>query len=90
MTNWEHRAHYIQKHGVTVAQAEEALADPNRVTLNPDPASKTRLSARTIGYSPSAGTILTVITVDFDGVTYGSNCWESNSKDKRIYQEKNS
>lgn len=89
MASWEHRAHYIQKHGVTVAQAEEALADPNLAFLNPDPTSKSGVSTRTIGYSPSAGHILTVITVESNGTTYGVNCWKSNGRDQRIYKENN-
>ena len=89
MANWEHRAHYITKHSVTVEQAEEALTDPNRAILNPDPTSKSGVSTRTIGYSPSAGRILTVITVESNGITYGVNCWKSNSRDQRIYKEEN-
>lgn len=89
MANWEHRAHYITKHSVTVEQAEEALTDPNRAILNPDPTSKSGVSTRTIGYSPSAGRILTVITVESNGTTYGVNCWKSNSRDQRIYKEEN-
>lgn len=90
MAHWEYRKGYIAKHGTTPNQADEALADPYAVTLTPDPTSKSGVSTRTIGYSSTAGCLLTVITVTSDGVVYGANCWKSNTRDQRIYQEKNS
>lgn len=44
--DWTHRGYYILKHGVTPAEADEALADPERLVINPDPASKSGRSVR--------------------------------------------
>jgi hypothetical protein len=55
------------------------------VVLNPDPTSESGRSARIIGYSAIAQAVLTVIVVDDDGVTYGSNAWKANAKDQRRY-----
>jgi hypothetical protein len=59
------------------------------VVLDPDPASISGRSIRTIGYSASFGDILTVITVEDDGITYGSNAWRANDRDRRTYRERN-
>lgn len=34
--DWTHRRKYIAKRDLTPQQAEEALADPDRVTFDPD------------------------------------------------------
>lgn len=89
--DWSERSEYIwAKHHVTVEQANEALADPDRVVLDPDPASRSGVSVRTIGNSPSRAELLTVLTVEEDGVVYGLNAWESNPVDRRRYRERNS
>jgi hypothetical protein len=67
-----------REHGVTPGDADEALADPARLVLDPDPASQSGRSVRTIGWSETKAHPLTVITVDDDGTTYGVNGWESN------------
>lgn len=86
--NWTHRSEYIErKHGVTSAQADEALADDNAVVFNPDYNSKSGESVRTIGESASFGDILTVITVEEDGVNYGVNAWKANERDRRYYEQ---
>ena len=43
-------------------------------------------SVRTIGWSDTAGRLLTVITVTEDDVTYGVNGWASNDIDLRHYR----
>jgi hypothetical protein len=49
--DWSHRRDYIvAKHKVTSVEADEALADPDRVVLDPDPASKSGRSVRIIGH----------------------------------------
>ncbi|MGB5151958.1 MAG: hypothetical protein WBN99_18970 [Mycobacterium sp.] len=53
MVDWSQRGEYVAKHGITVEQANEALADPDAVTIVPDPASITGRGVRTIGF-PSA------------------------------------
>jgi hypothetical protein len=48
--------------------------------------SNTGLSARTIGWSDSAGFLITVITVrDEDGHLWGATAFLSNSTDERHY-----
>ncbi|MEJ4099142.1 transposase [Corynebacterium mastitidis] len=89
MVDWSYRSDYIAKHGVTVTEANEALADPRAVTYSPDPASLSGASDRTIGLSASANAILTVITVTEDGTVYGVNCWRSNPRDQARYREDN-
>lgn len=87
VVDWSYRSGYIAKHGVTVAEANEALADPRAVTYSPDPASLSGVSDRTIGFSAGANAILTVITVTEDGAVYGVNCWRSNPRDQARYRE---
>jgi uncharacterized DUF497 family protein len=88
--DWSHRSEYINaKHGVTTEQANEALADAAAVVIDPDPASISGKSTRTIGYSASLGDILTVITVEDEGITCGSNAWAANDRDRRTYRERN-
>lgn len=75
------------KHGVTSDMADEALDDPERVVLDPDPSSKSGRSVRVIGYSPMAADMITVIILDHEGTTYGVNGWTSSDLDRRRYRE---
>lgn len=84
--DWSKRGEYIAKHGMTPAIANEALTDPNRLVQIPDPASQSGVSDRTIGHSHTHGGLVTVITVDEDGTTYGINAWPSNSVDIHKYE----
>ena len=86
--DWREReAHMHERHGVTVEQAEEALADPRRVVFEPDYASVSGSSVRVIGYSQAAGTILTVIVVlGEDGKEWGGSAWPSNPRDRSYYE----
>jgi uncharacterized DUF497 family protein len=79
--------HVRQRHGVEIAWIAEALNDPEALVLNPDPASRSGRSIRTIGYSISAKRLLTVITVEEDGKIYGVNGWKSSNIDVRRYKE---
>lgn len=56
---------------MTPAHEGEALDDPNRWVLDPDPASESGLSVRIIGYSCTLHALLTVIVLADDGVEYG-------------------
>ena len=67
--------------------ANEALEDPDALRIDPDPASRSGRSVRTIGNSPTAGSLVTVITVEEARVTYGGNGWKSNEIDIRRYGE---
>ena len=86
--DWSYRADYMrERHGIEVEWADEALEDPDAVRIDPDPASRSGLSVRTIGYSTKAGHLVTVITVEESGTTYGVNSWKSNEIDIRRYRE---
>lgn len=87
--DWSKRGEYIAKRNLTPAQANEALTDPDRVVIIPDYNSNSGDSARTIGYSTSAGAVLSIITVfsHEDGITYGANAWKANARDRRYYQQ---
>jgi len=85
--DWSHRGDYMAtRHGVTLEQANEALVDPDALVFDPDYASQSGRSVRTLGWSPSAGRLLTVITVAEDGVVYGVNGWPANDVDTRRYE----
>jgi hypothetical protein len=76
-----------ERHGVTFEQANEALADPDALAFDPDYASQPERSVRMIGWSSSAGRLLTVITVTEGDVTYGVNGWPANDIDARHDRE---
>ena len=75
------------RHGIESEWANEALTDPDALRIAPDPASKSGRSVRTIGYSPLAGCLVTVITVTEGDVTYGVNGWRSSETDTQRYRE---
>ena len=85
--DWTKRGEYLAKHGVTVTQVSEALTDPDAVVFDPDYNSRTGEGVRTIGFSPSAASVMTVITYVMDGVTHGASAWKSNSRDRRYYHQ---
>lgn len=62
----------------------EAAADPRAIVGDPDPKSQTG-AIRLIGYSPSAGFVLTVIVdgIDWAGIT----AWKARGVDLRSYLE---
>ncbi len=84
--DWTHRGAYMEeRHGVTPAEANEALADPFRVVLNPDPSSQSGKSIRVIGHAPSSRRLLTVVLLEDAGVRYGVNGWEASATDVKRY-----
>ena len=86
--DWSYRGDYVrERHGIEPDWADEALHDPDALRISPDPSSRSGRSDRTIGYSPAAGCLLTVITLADGPVTYGVNGWRSNSSDARRYKE---
>jgi len=85
--DWRHRGEYIAKHGLTPAAADEALDDPNRLVIDPDPASRSGRTVRVIGWSTSLQALVTVIILPEDNVTWGVNAWPANSTDQRRYRE---
>lgn len=86
--DWSHRGDYIvAKHGVQPIEAIEALNDPDRLVLDPDPASKSGRTARIIGWSRTAAKLLKVIVLTDAGREYGVNAWPANDTDIRRYHE---
>lgn len=73
--DWRHGADYmLQRHGVRMDEAAEALADPDAVLFSPDPKSRSGSSARLLGFCASRGLVLVVILVareDKLGVWWG-------------------
>jgi hypothetical protein len=84
--DWSERGEFIAKRNMTPAIADEALADPDALVLDPDPASKSGVSVRTIGFSTTFGGLVTVITVEEDGIVWGLSAWPSNDTDTRKYE----
>jgi hypothetical protein len=61
----------------------EAAADPRRIVHDPDPKSRSG-AVRIIGYSPSAGFVITIIAT---GTTHaGVTAWKSGGADLRDYE----
>ncbi len=89
--DWTHGSeHMSSRHQVSIAEANEALADSDARLFDPDPKSKYATSARVIGYSSTAVAVLVVILVhrqDKPGAWWGANGWRANSTDRRIYRE---
>lgn len=56
--------------------------------FDPDYNSKSGESVRIVGYSLSADAVITVITVEKDGIVYGASAWKSNAKDRRYYENR--
>lgn len=84
--NWRYRGKYMtERHGVSPAEANQALADPWRVTLDPDPSSVSGGSVRTLGVT-RARRLLTVITLVSGGTRWGVNGWDANRADIRRYR----
>jgi len=58
--DWSERGGYmLARHGIHPAWANEALDDPDRLVITPDPASKSGRAVRTIGWSYTANRIIT-------------------------------
>jgi len=76
-----------RRHGIAPDWADEALVDPERTVLEPDPSSKSGRGVRIIGYSASAGCLVTVIVIEHEDIVYGVNGWQANNTDLRRYRE---
>lgn len=72
---------------MTPALADEAVDDPNRLVIDPDPASESGRTVRIIGWSHSLGKVVTVIVLPDGDTVWGVNAWPSNSTDQRRYRE---
>ena len=88
--DWRHRGEYIVKHGLTSEAADEAFADPDRLVIDPDPASVSGRTIRIIGWSTTKQQLVTVIVLPDGEVTSGVNAWGANAIDQRRYREESS
>lgn len=61
----------------------EAAADPQRIVRDPDPNSRSG-AIRIIGYSSSAGFVITVIATQSDHA--GATAWKTSGADLRAYE----
>lgn len=86
--DWSHRQAHIERKGFTTEQADEALGDPERLVIDPDPRSVTGESVRVIGYSQAATAVLTVVVVVHNGQAYGATVWGASNRELRLYQER--
>jgi uncharacterized DUF497 family protein len=87
--DWSHRCEHVEEKGLTTEQANEALDDPERVVIDPDPRSRSGESIRIIGYSYTAQEVLAVVVVNHDGELYGGTAWKANEQELRLYREEN-
>lgn len=93
--DWTHRREHIEgrsqrkneaEQDILVRWADEAYLDPQAVVFDPDYASNSGLSVRTIGWSDRAGLIITVITVrDEDHHLWGATAFRANPTDEHHY-----
>lgn len=84
---WDEQAaaHMWKRHKISTDEANEAIGDVAALALSPDPASKSGLTDRIIGYSNTLGVVLAVI-VHHEGQTlHGVNGWKANARDQRDY-----
>lgn len=73
---------------IRVQWANEAYLDPCGVVFDPDYASRSGSSVRSIGWSDEAGFLIVVITVrDADGHLWGATAFRANGIDERHYLE---
>lgn len=75
-----------RRHGVSPQEVNEALTDREAIRFDPDYASRSGHSTRTIGFSPTAGRLLTVITLRTTNGYFGVNSWPANDTDRRHYR----
>jgi hypothetical protein len=87
MWSAEAQSHMWESHQVTPAEAREAIEDVGAVWFESDPASKSGLTSRVVGYSRSRLQILCVIVLPVGDDYEGVNAWPANSTYRRIYRE---
>lgn len=82
------RGEHLARHGVTTAQADEAVAHKDALVIEPDYGSASGRGIRTIGYSVSFGDLLSVLSyIDNHGIEQGSTAFRANRRDRRLYFE---
>jgi hypothetical protein len=64
------------------------VTDPDRLVDEPDPRSAHANSVRAVGYSPTAGMLITVVALrDRHGVLRGASAWQTRRAAWRQYTE---
>jgi hypothetical protein len=76
----------LRKRASPLEQVGQALDDPKRLVIDPDPRSVTGESVRVIGYSDAAEEVLTVVVVIHDGRVYGATAWRASARELLLYQ----
>lgn len=71
---------------IDVLWTQEAVADPRAMVSDPDPRSRTG-ATRMVGYSPTAGFVITVIALRLDEELWGVSAWKTSGVERRNYQE---
>lgn len=79
-------ARYPGALNIDPAWTAEVLDDDALAVLDPDPKSRVS-SMRMIGFSPSAGRVLTVVAYrDLRGVLHGVSAWPATRADLALYE----
>jgi hypothetical protein len=96
--DWLHRGDYIRTRTTRKGNdaetdiepdwADEAYCDEAAIELDPDPASQSKISKRTIGWSESAGFLISVITTRNPQTNrlWGVNAFRANDVDRNRYE----
>jgi hypothetical protein len=71
---------------IELAWVAEAAADPNVVIQEPDPKSNVG-AVRIVGFSPSAGFVVTIVARRIDGELWGDSAWKTTGAERRRYKE---
>ena len=82
--------HMWSSHMVVLPWAIEAVRDKRSVVFEPDPASHSGTSMRVLGFSPSAGRVLAVIIVRYEGRLLAASAWSANATQTRHYWKERS
>lgn len=81
------RSHrYPDSIDIDVEWTSEAAADPRAMVIDPDPRSGSG-AIRIVGYSPTAGFVLTVIAARIEGELWGVTAWKTTGAERQSYQE---
>ena len=100
LPDWTHRREHIESRAerkgaseknIPMEWANEAYVDPLAIDFIPDYASTSGEGMRRIGWSDSAGFIISIITVrDDTGHLWGATAFRSNNYDQASYTEEES
>jgi len=78
----------LVRHDVTTVEANEVLEDDDALWFDPDPSSKSGLTARVVGWSFSRQQVLTVILLHVEDDWAGVNGWVTKSgRDRTAYRK---